>query len=36
MIATRCLVSGLRLLHNGSGFDAFEKRLALRVVHCDA
>ncbi len=32
LIATRCLESGLRLLHNDRDFDPFEKHLALRVV----
>ncbi len=36
LIATRCLESGLRLLHNDRDFDAFEKHLALRVVACEA
>ncbi len=36
LIATRCLESGLRLLHNDRDFDAFEKHLALRVVTCEA
>jgi predicted nucleic acid-binding protein len=36
LIATRCLTSGLRLLHNDRDFDAFEKHLALRVVNCEA
>lgn len=35
LIATRCLASGLRLLHNDRDFDAFEKHLALRVVNCE-
>jgi predicted nucleic acid-binding protein len=36
LIATRCLKSGLRLLHSDRDFDAFEKHLGLRVVHCEA
>ena len=36
LIATRCLKSGLRLLHGDREFDAFEKHLGLRVVHCEA
>ena len=36
LIATRCLASGLRLLHNDRDFDAFEKHLSLRVVNCEA
>lgn len=35
LIATRCMTSGLRLLHSDRDFDAFEKHLALRVVNCD-
>jgi len=35
LIATRCLTSGLRLLHDDRDFDVFEKHLALRVVNCD-
>ncbi len=35
LIATRCLTSGLRLLHDDRAFDVFEKHLALRVVNCD-
>jgi predicted nucleic acid-binding protein len=35
-IATRCLASGLRLLHDDRGFDAFERHLALPVVNCEA
>jgi predicted nucleic acid-binding protein len=36
LIATRCLASGLRLLHNDRDFDAFETHLGLRVVNCAA
>lgn len=32
IIATRCLLDGLRLLHDDRDFDAFEKHLGLRVV----
>lgn len=35
LIATRCLADGLRLLHGDRDFDAFERHLGLRVVHCD-
>ena len=35
LIATRCLVDGLRLLHSDRNFDAFEKNLGLRVVNCE-
>jgi len=35
LIATRCLTSGLRLLHDDRDFDVLEKHLALRVVNCD-
>jgi hypothetical protein len=34
IIATRCIVDGLTLLHNDRDFDAFEKHLGLRVVNC--
>lgn len=36
LIATRCLADGLRLLHGDRDFDAFERHLGLRVVHCGA
>ena len=36
LIATRCLVDGLRLLHSDRDFDAFEQHLGLRVVACEA
>ncbi len=36
MIATRCLVDGLRLLHSDRDFDVFETHLGLRVVDCRA
>ena len=32
VIATRCIVSGYRLLHDDRDFDAFEKHLGLRCV----
>lgn len=32
LIATRCIESGLRLLHCGRDFEAFEKYLGLRSV----
>lgn len=34
LIATRCVASGLRLLHDDRDFDAFEKHIGLRVVDC--
>lgn len=36
IIATRCLVDGVRLLHSDRDFDAFVKHLGLRVVDCGA
>lgn len=36
IIATRCLVDGVRLLHSDRDFDAFEVHLGLRVVDCGA
>ncbi len=36
IIATRCLVDGLRLLHSDRDFDAFEAHLGLQVVNCEA
>ena len=36
IIATRCLVDGVRLLHSDRDFDAFEAHLGLRVVDCGA
>jgi predicted nucleic acid-binding protein len=33
--ATRCIVSGHRLLHSESDFDAFERHLGLRCVHSE-
>lgn len=35
MIATRCLVDGLHLLHSDRDFDVFEQHLALYVVACE-
>jgi predicted nucleic acid-binding protein len=32
ILATRCLVNGLSLLHSDRDFDAFETHLGLRVV----
>jgi predicted nucleic acid-binding protein len=32
LIATRCIESGYRLLHNDRDFDPFAERLGLRVV----
>jgi len=32
LIATRCIVSGLTLLHNDRAFDPFVERLGLRVL----
>ncbi len=34
LIATRCIMSGLELLHNDRDFDAFEQHLGLRAVPC--
>jgi len=36
LIATRCLVDGLQLLHSDRDFDVFEQRLGLSVVSCEA
>jgi predicted nucleic acid-binding protein len=36
VLATRCLVSGYRLLHSDRDFDAFEKHLGLKCVFSDA
>ena len=33
LIATRCIKSGLVLLHNDKDFDPFEDHLGLRVAH---
>ena len=34
IIATRCLLDGVRLLHSDRDFDAFEAHLGLRTVDC--
>jgi predicted nucleic acid-binding protein len=34
LIATRCIVDGLRLLHSDRDFDPFEAHLGLQVVAC--
>jgi predicted nucleic acid-binding protein len=36
IIATRCLVDGMQLLHDDKDFDPFEEHLGLQVVHCEA
>ncbi len=36
VLATRCIVSGHRLLHSDGDFDAFERHLGLRCVAADA
>jgi predicted nucleic acid-binding protein len=36
VLATRCIVSGHRLLHSDRDFDPFEKYLGLRCVGSDA
>lgn len=36
LIATRCIVDGLRLLHSDRDFDPFEAHLGLQVVDCGA
>ena len=36
IIATRCIVDGVRLLHSDRDFHAFEAHLGLRVVDCEA
>jgi predicted nucleic acid-binding protein len=36
IIATRCLVDGVCLLHSDRDFDAIEAHLGLRVVDCGA
>jgi predicted nucleic acid-binding protein len=36
LIATRCLVDGLRLLHSDRDFVGFERHLGLKVVDCGA
>ena len=35
VIATRCIMDGLELLHSDRDFDPFEKHLGLRCVRCD-
>jgi predicted nucleic acid-binding protein len=35
-LATRCIVSGHRLLHSNRDFDAFEKYLGLKCMFSDA
>ncbi|MDZ4348378.1 MAG: PIN domain nuclease [Xanthomonadaceae bacterium] len=34
VIATRCIVDGLQLLHSDRDFDAFEQHLGLQCVAC--
>lgn len=34
LIATRCILDGLELLHDDRDFDPFEQHLGLRCVHC--
>ena len=34
VIATRCIMDGLELLHSDRDFDPFEKHLGLRCVRC--
>ena len=36
VLATRCMVSGHRLLHSHRDFDAFEKHLGLKCMFSDA
>ncbi|HRH89634.1 MAG TPA: PIN domain nuclease [Rubrivivax sp.] len=36
VLATRCMVSGHRLLHSDRDFDAFEKHLGLKCMFSDA
>ena len=36
VLATRCIVSGHKLLHSDRDFDGFEKHLGLRCVNSDA
>ena len=36
VIATRCIVNGLELLHSDRDFDAFEQHLGLRCVRCES
>jgi hypothetical protein len=35
VIATRCIMDGMELLHSDRDFDPFEKHLGLRCVRCD-
>ena len=35
IIATRCILDGVRLLHSDRDFDAFEAHLRLRTVDCE-
>lgn len=34
VIATRCMLDGMELLHSDRDFDPFERHLGLRVVRC--
>jgi predicted nucleic acid-binding protein len=34
VIATRCIVNGMQLLHSDRDFDAFEQHLGLQCVAC--
>lgn len=34
LVATRCIASGIRLLHRDRDFDGFARHLGLRVVDC--
>jgi predicted nucleic acid-binding protein len=36
VIATRCIVDGLELLHSDRDFDPFAQYLGLRCVACEA
>jgi predicted nucleic acid-binding protein len=36
VLATRCIVSGHRLLHSNRAFDTFEKHLGLRRLSSNA
>ena len=35
VIATRCIMGGMELLHSDRDFDPFEKHLGLRCVRCE-
>jgi hypothetical protein len=35
VIATRCILDGLELLHSDRDFDPFEQHLGLRCVRCE-